>query len=117
MGDQGQVKPEDQPAVERLARSIMRPPISLERLGCDGVGEVRYRRKRGHEGRGVSEREVKAFDPPEFLARVIMHIPEPRRHLVRYYGWCSELAGSSASWATACRNGEPIGHALMTGSR
>ena len=19
--------------------------------------------------------------------RVIMHIPEPRRHLVRYYGW------------------------------
>ena len=79
------VEPEDQPAVERLARSIMRPPISLERLSCDGVGEVRYGRKRGHEGRGVSEREVEAFDPPEFLARVIMHIPESRRHLVRYY--------------------------------
>ena len=46
---------------------------------------MRYRRKRGHEGRGVSEREVEAFDPPEFLARVIMHIPESRRHLVRYY--------------------------------
>ncbi len=26
------VEPEDQPAVERLARYIMRPPISLERI-------------------------------------------------------------------------------------
>jgi hypothetical protein len=26
------VEPEDQPAVERLARYIMRPPISLERM-------------------------------------------------------------------------------------
>jgi len=86
------VEPEDEAAVERLARYIMRPPISLERLGWDGVGEVRYRRKRGHEGRGMSEREVEAFDPAEFLARVIMHIPEPRRHLVRYYGWYSNVS-------------------------
>jgi len=28
----------------------------------------------------------------EFLARVIMHIPEPRRHLVRYYGWYSNVS-------------------------
>ena len=39
------VEPEDQPAVERLARYIMRPPISLERMARDGAGEVRYRRK------------------------------------------------------------------------
>ena len=53
----------------------------------------------------------------EFLARVLMHVPEPRKHLVRYYGAYSELVGSSAMWPTAHRNGEPIGHALMTGSR
>jgi hypothetical protein len=47
------VEPEDQPAVERLARYIMRPPISLERMAWDGVGEVRYRRKGGHEGAGL----------------------------------------------------------------
>ena len=41
------VEPEDQPAVERLARYIKRPPISLERMAWDGVGEVSYRRKRG----------------------------------------------------------------------
>lgn len=28
---------------------------------------------------------IETFDPAEFLARVIMHIPEPRRHHVRYY--------------------------------
>ena len=38
------VEPEDQGAVERLARYILRPPISLERMQWDGAGEVRYRR-------------------------------------------------------------------------
>ncbi|MDH3817069.1 MAG: transposase, partial [Myxococcales bacterium] len=35
---------------------------------------------------------LQTFDPLEFLARVIMHIPEPRRHLVRYYGWYSNVS-------------------------
>ena len=86
------VEPEDQPAVERLARYIMRPPISLERMSWDGAGEVWYRRKSGHENSGLREREVETFDPAEFLARVVMHIPEPRRHLVRYYGWYSNVS-------------------------
>jgi hypothetical protein len=112
------VEPEDQRAVERLARYIMQPPISLERVEWGGEGVVHYRAKGGHDGRSLPAGDAaEAFDPAEFSARVIMHIPAPRRHLVRYYGWYSELAGSSASWPTACRNGEPTGHALMTGSR
>ena len=51
-------------------RFLMRPPISLERMAWDGAREVRYRRTRVHEGSGLSEREVGAFDPAEFLARV-----------------------------------------------
>jgi hypothetical protein len=86
------VEPEDGAAVERLARYIMRPPLSLERMAWDGVGEVRYRRKRGHEGPGLPEHEEEGFDSAEFLARVIMHIPEPKRHLVRYYGWYSNVS-------------------------
>jgi hypothetical protein len=86
------VEPEDGAAVERLARYIMRRPISLERMAWDGVGEVCYRRKRGHESTGMREHEVEAFDPADFLAGVIMHIPEPRRHLVRYYGWYSNVS-------------------------
>ena len=49
------VEPEDQAAVERLARYIMRPPISLERMAWGGAGEVCYRRKRGREGPGFGE--------------------------------------------------------------
>ncbi len=81
------VEPEDQPAVERLARYIMRPPISLERMQWGGEGVVHYRAKGGHDGRTLPAGDAaEAFDPAEFVARVIMHIPEPRRHLVRYYG-------------------------------
>jgi len=83
------VEPEDQPAVERLARYQMRPPTSLDRMSRDGEWEVQYRRKGGHERPGLEEREVEAFDPLEFLARVIMHIPEPRKHLIRFYSWYS----------------------------
>jgi hypothetical protein len=87
------VEPEDQPAVERLARYIMRPPISLERMQWSEDGEVLYQPKGGHEGRSRPPGDAaEAFDPAEFLARVIMHIPEPRRHLVRYYGWYSNVS-------------------------
>ena len=87
------VEPEDQPAVERLARYIMRPPISLERMQWSGDGEVFYRSKGGHDGLTRQLGDVaEDFDPAEFLARVIMHIPEPRRHLVRYYGAYSNVS-------------------------
>ena len=86
------VEPEDGAAVERLARYIMRPPISLDRMSWDGEGEVRYRRKGGHEDPALRRDPVETFDPAEFLARVIMHIPEPRRHLVRYYGRYSNVS-------------------------
>jgi hypothetical protein len=59
------VEPEEQPSVERLARYIMRPPISLERMSWDGAGVVRYRRKGGHERPGLQVHEVETFDPAE----------------------------------------------------
>ena len=102
--------------MERLARYIMRPPISLERMSWDGAGEVRYRRKRGHESSGLNEREVEAFDPQEFLARVIMHIPEPRRHLVRYYGWYSNVSRGKRQKAEA-ENGEVVDTGVAPASR
>jgi len=78
--------------VERLARYIMRPPISLERMRWSGDGEVFYQPKGGHDGRARQPGDpAETFDPAEFLARVIMHIPEPRRHLVRYYGAYSNV--------------------------
>jgi hypothetical protein len=87
------VEPEDRLAVERLACYIMRPPISLERIRWSGDGEVFYQSKGGHDGRARQPGNVaEAFDPADFLARVIMHVPEPRRHLVRYYGAYSNVS-------------------------
>ncbi|MGD1149110.1 MAG: transposase [Thermoanaerobaculaceae bacterium] len=31
------------------------------------------------------------MDPKDFLARVVMHIPEPRRHVIRSYGVYSRV--------------------------
>jgi hypothetical protein len=100
------VEPEDQPAVERLTRYIMRPPISLERVQWGGEGVVHYRAKGGHDGRTMPVGDTaEAFDPAEFVARVIMHIPQPRRHLVRYYGWYSNVCRGKRRKAEA-ENGE-----------
>ena len=59
------VEPEDEGSLERLARYILKPPISLERMRWDGAGEVRYRRKGGHDAAGLQQGEEERFDPLE----------------------------------------------------
>ncbi len=60
---------------------------------------------------GFNQREVETFGPAEFLARVIMHIPEPRRHLIRFYGWYSNVSRGKRrlreeAAGSACVSGE-----------
>ena len=52
------VEPEDGPAVGRLARYIMRPPISLERIVWSGNGDVLYLPRGVHDGRARQSGEV-----------------------------------------------------------
>ena len=73
------VAPGDGAGLERLARYLLRAPLSLERLELDG-SVVHYRHKRATKRRG------EAFDAHDFLARALQHVPAPRLHLVRYYG-------------------------------
>jgi hypothetical protein len=87
--NQTRVAADEFESLERLARYLLRPAVSLERLRFDEEsGEVRYRRKTGHgqmaeqTGQNVEER----FDPLEFVARVVVQIPHPRLHEIRYYG-------------------------------
>jgi len=79
------VRADDGNGLERLARYLLRPPLSLERLTLE-PGLARYRHKRAQERRG------EPFDPAELLARLVMHIPAPRLHLVRYYGHYSHVS-------------------------
>jgi len=72
-----------------LARYILRPPVSLDRMRWDGGAEdVAYTLKpKNGEPRGQEH-----LDPLDFLARVIAHVPEPRLHLVRYLGHYSNCS-------------------------
>ena len=83
--------PRDGRDFEALVRYMMRSPISLRRLRfTPGEKEVVYARKGGHdtpEAAGSGK-----IDAEEFVARVLLQIPDPRRHLVRYYGAYSNRA-------------------------
>ena len=112
---QVRVEPEDSQALERLTRYILRSPVSLERMRWNGVGDVRYRRKSGHDGAGPFAGAEETFDPLDFLARVIMHIPAPRRHLVRYYGAYSNAARGRRRRASEIGSRDEL-HATETGA-
>ena len=53
-------------------------------------GLIIYELKARHD---VSDSEP--FDPIEFLARVLIHIPEPNKHLVHFYGAYANRVRSS----------------------
>lgn len=87
--DSVRFEPEDRESMEKVARYILRPPLSLERLKySEGDDEVVYRRKGSNDQAGGEER----IDALDFLARVIAHIPPPRIHLVRYMGHYSNVS-------------------------
>jgi len=84
-----EVEPEDGAGLERLARYIMRPPLSLERMNwTEGAREVAYTLKPREGQPGAQER----LDPLDSLARLLAHLPEPRLHLAHYYGWYSNVS-------------------------
>ena len=69
----------------------MRSPVSLSRLRfTPGGKDVFYARKGGHDAAEPGEGERIAAE--EFVARVLVQVPDPRRHLVRYYGAYSNRA-------------------------
>jgi hypothetical protein len=83
------VPPDDRDGHERLARYLLRPPVSLERLHVDEHAQAVAYAARCKPGLQAPTAAAPA-DPKEFLARVVMHIPEPRRHVIRYYGAYSD---------------------------
>ena len=81
------LQPDDRKGLHRLARYLLRAPVSLERLTWDEQkGEVYYAPRHGHDdAEDRSSYLQDRFDPIEFVARVLLHIPHPRLHSVRYF--------------------------------
>ncbi len=46
-------------------------------------------------------RNFQVFDPLDFIAELTQHIPDPRKHLVRYFGWCSNKSRGMRAKADA----------------
>jgi hypothetical protein len=72
-------------SMENLARYIIRASLSQERMTyVEDEGKVIYQAKDGSE--------KKEFTGLEWLANICSHIPNPREHMVRYYGQYSNAA-------------------------
>jgi hypothetical protein len=79
------VPPHDRDGLERLARYLLRPPVSLERLKVDEHAQAISYAPRARCTVPPAMAPVAPIDPEDFLARVMMHIPDPHRHTIRYY--------------------------------
>src|SRR5450756_2296647 len=77
--------PEDNRAfAKRLARYCARNPVALERLTYDRAAKAVTYRSDKSEGPTAG---TESADPLEFLARVLVHIPDKGQVTTRYYGW------------------------------
>jgi hypothetical protein len=76
------VYPSDTEGLHKLACYLMRSPVNLSRLRYHPDSQlILYEPKAGHEADDDA-----LTDPLEFLARVLIHVPEPNKHLIHFYG-------------------------------
>jgi hypothetical protein len=68
----------------RLARYGARHPVALERVTYDRAAKAVTYRSDKSEGPTAG---TETADPLEFLARVLVHIPDQGHVTTRYYGW------------------------------
>lgn len=85
------IRPDDEEGLERLARYVIRAPISQERMlyipaseTLRGISQVVYT--------GKNSRLQERFTAIDWLSRLVVHIPDKGEQLVRYYGYYSNKA-------------------------
>jgi hypothetical protein len=78
----------EQKGLEDVARYMLRAPVSLSRMRWTaGNPELLYLPAGSHDDPEDPSAEGQPIDKLEFVARVIAQIPQPRRHLLFYYGY------------------------------
>ena len=75
---------DDRACATRLARYCARNPVALVRLTYDRAAKAVTYRSDTSEGPTAG---TETADPLEFLARVLVHIPDKVHVTTRYYGW------------------------------
>lgn len=85
------IQPDDEDGLERLARYVIRAPISQERILYVAASETTHGISQViHMGKNSSLQEQ--FTALDWLARLVTHIPNKGEQLVRYYGFYSNKA-------------------------
>src|ERR1019366_909054 len=91
-------------ALEALARYCLRNPVSLTRLRWEpGSQTATYRPRAGHDGE-----QAETLDALDFVARLLAHVPDPRRHLVHYYGAYSNVVRGNLKARSQAQQTEPL---------
>ena len=91
-------------ALEALARYCLRNPVSLARLRfTPGTPTATYLPRDGHD-----DEKAETFDAFDFVARLLAHVPDPRRHLVHYYGAYSNVVRGKLKARSQARQPEPL---------
>jgi len=85
----GEPLPPGEPRLERLARSLARPPLAFSQVEIDSEDRVHLRTP-PHPRTGKTEI---VFDPLDFVHAVVAQVPDRGQHLVRYYGVYANRAG------------------------
>jgi hypothetical protein len=97
--------PEDDRAfATRLARYCARNPVAIERLTYDRSAKAVTYRSDKSEGPTAGTETV---DPLEFLARVLVHIPDKGHVTTRYYGWYANRPRGMRDKAVPAADGPP----------
>jgi hypothetical protein len=91
-------------ALEALARYCLRNPVSLARLRwVTGSATATYQPRVGHD-----DEKADAIDALDFVARLLAHVPDPRRHLVHYYGAYSNVVRGKLKARSQAQQTEPL---------
>ena len=72
--------------LETLLAYMIRAPIAASRISAGDDGSVIYKASRIHPRHGGDSRR---FDPLDFIAQIVLHIPDVHEKTVIYYGWYS----------------------------
>ncbi len=101
------VYPSDEQGLERLARYMIRSPVNLQRLNyLPETHQVLYQANKGHD-----QQDSEILDSMEFLARVLMHVPDLNKSYIRNYGIYSNRShlkpGKDSTPADATQNEDP----------
>lgn len=108
----------DRDGLERLAQYMARSPFSLSRLiRITPAGKVLYKAEKDRCQRypqpasedlfGGVARNYQLFEPLDFLAELVQHIPNKGEHLIRYYGCYSNKARGLRAKSAAARPADP----------